>query len=102
MDEETDPSTKASRPLAPESATEGSPHDEVSRRAYAVVHYHEIALKKRNRPHFVGRLVKNIEQAVSDLPVPRVVPMPGRLLVELDDESSWPELCERLASESQA
>jgi thiamine biosynthesis protein ThiI len=65
--------------------------------AFAVVHYHEIALKKRNRPHFVARLARNIEAAVSDLPVRRVVPLPGRLLVELDDEAFWPELRERLA-----
>jgi thiamine biosynthesis protein ThiI len=45
----------------------------------------------------VGRLVKNIDQAVSDLPVHQVVPLPGRLLVELDDKNIWPELHDRLA-----
>jgi thiamine biosynthesis protein ThiI len=65
--------------------------------AFALVHYHEIALKKRNRPHFVARLVRNIEAAVSDLPVRRVMPLPGRLLVELVDENFWPELHKRLA-----
>ncbi len=76
--------------------SEESTAPEAKRRAFAVVHYHEIALKKRNRPHFVGRLVRNIEQAVSDLPVSRVVALPGRLLVQLDDEDVWLKLHERL------
>ena len=77
-------------PTDPPDNPESSP-------AFAVVHYHEIALKKRNRSHFVARLVRNIEAASSDLPVHRVVALPGRLLVELDDEDFWPELHKRLA-----
>ncbi|MFQ5790782.1 MAG: tRNA sulfurtransferase, partial [Acidobacteriota bacterium] len=63
----------------------------------AMVHYHEIALKRRNRPHFTGRLVQNIQRSVSDLPVGRVFSLPGRLLVELEDEAAWPKLQERLS-----
>jgi len=65
---------------------------------HAVVHYHEIALKGRNRPFFLNRLVRNIERAAADLPLKRVVPLPGRLLVELADEAAWPQLRERLAA----
>ncbi|MGH9461931.1 MAG: tRNA uracil 4-sulfurtransferase ThiI [Vicinamibacteria bacterium] len=65
---------------------------------HAVVHYHEIALKGRNRPFFLNRLVRNIERAAADLPLKRVVPLPGRLMVELADEAAWPLLRERLAS----
>ena len=32
-----------------------------------VVHYAEIALKGRNRPWFVGRLVRNLREATADL-----------------------------------
>ena len=89
------PSTKSGA-SSPDVGFEESAASEAKRRAFAVVHYHEIALKKRNRPHFVGRLVRNIEQAVSDLPVSRVVALPGRLLVQLDDEDVWSKLHERL------
>ena len=64
---------------------------------FAVVHYHEIALKGRNRPFFINRLVRNIERAGADLPLKRVVPLPGRLMIELTDEAAWPRLRERLA-----
>ena len=64
---------------------------------FAVVHYHEIALKGRNRPFFINRLVRNIEKAGADLPLKRVVALPGRLMVELTDETAWPRLRERLA-----
>ncbi len=90
------PSSTKSGPSSPDVGFEESAASEAKRRAFAVVHYHEIALKKRNRPHFVGRLVRNIEQAVSDLPVSRVVALPGRLLVQLDDEDVWSKLHERL------
>ena len=70
---------------------------EGSNSLFAVVHYHEIALKGRNRPFFINRLVRNIEQAGADLPLKRVVALPGRLMVELTDEAAWPRLKERLA-----
>lgn len=70
---------------------------EAANRVHVVVHYHEIALKGRNRPFFINRLVRNIESATADLPVKRVVPLPGRLLVELGDGAAWPRLRERLS-----
>ncbi len=48
-----------------------------------VVHYQEIALKGKNRPWFIGRLVRNIRQAVSDLDVGAVRPLNGRIEVVL-------------------
>jgi thiamine biosynthesis protein ThiI len=62
----------------------------LSRPVSTVVHYHEIALKGRNRPLFVARLVKNIETATSDLPVSRVVPLTGRVLVGCDQVLKQP------------
>src|SRR5439155_1032706 len=40
-----------------------------------VLRYHEIALKGRNRPFFVRRLVENVERATAGLPVG-----PGRMI----------------------
>jgi adenylyl- and sulfurtransferase ThiI len=37
-----------------------------------IVHYQEIALKGRNRPWFIARLVRNLREATSDLGVTRV------------------------------
>src|SRR5207249_2966197 len=45
-----------------------------------VLRYHEIALKGRNRPFFVRRLVENVERATAGLPVGRVRRASARLL----------------------
>jgi thiamine biosynthesis protein ThiI len=44
-----------------------------------VLHYQEIALKGKNRPWFIGRLVRNLRRAVSDLDVREVRPLMGRI-----------------------
>ncbi len=44
-----------------------------------VVHYQEIALKGKNRPWFLARLVRNLRQAVSDLDVQSVRALMGRI-----------------------
>jgi thiamine biosynthesis protein ThiI len=64
----------------------------------ALVHYHEIALKGRNRPFFIGRLAANLRQATEDLPGRKVSVLPGRLLVETSDEVPWQTLSTRIAS----
>ncbi len=48
-----------------------------------VVHYQEIALKGKNRPWFLSRLVRNLRQAVSDLDVTSVRALMGRIEVVL-------------------
>ena len=48
-----------------------------------VVHYQEIALKGRNRPWFIARLVRNIKTATSDLNVTRVTTKMGRIEIML-------------------
>ena len=62
---------------------------------FVVVHYQEIALKGRNRPWFVARLVRNLRDATADLDV-RVRPLPGRLEVALAPSTNWEELKRRL------
>lgn len=48
-----------------------------------VVHYQEIALKGKNRPWFMTRLIRNLRRAVSDLDVQNVRSVMGRLEVLL-------------------
>ena len=49
-----------------------------------VVHYHEISLKRGNRPLFLRHLRRNLERAMADVgPVP-VQQLPGRIVIDLD------------------
>ncbi len=61
-----------------------------------VVHYQEIALKGRNRPWFIARLVRNIRTATADLDVTRVTPKMGRIEVTLGSPGAWAAVAERL------
>ncbi len=63
-----------------------------------IVHYHEIALKGRNRPFFVQRLADNLRRATSDLPGAAVHILPGRLVVEAPDAVGWETLRERVGA----
>jgi thiamine biosynthesis protein ThiI len=53
-----------------------------------VVHYQEIALKGKNRPWFMSRLVRNLRQAVSDLDVTSVRALMGRIEMVLGPTAS--------------
>jgi tRNA uracil 4-sulfurtransferase len=61
-----------------------------------VVHYQEIALKGKNRPWFMSRLVRNIRQAVSDLDVTAVRLLMGRIEVVLGPAASADAVGDRL------
>jgi tRNA uracil 4-sulfurtransferase len=61
-----------------------------------VVHYQEIALKGRNRPWFVSRLVRNMRVATSDLDVRQVRPLVGRIEVVLGSGATYDQVRERL------
>src|SRR5262245_47153495 len=65
---------------------------------HAVVRYHEIALKGRNRPFFVQRLVDSLRRATADFPGARVEKMEGRLSVEVADDVGWERMRERLST----
>jgi thiamine biosynthesis protein ThiI len=62
-----------------------------------IVHYQEIALKGRNRPWFVARLVRNLREAVKDLDVSAVRVLMGRIEVVLGPSADWPAIKGRLA-----
>ncbi|HEY6363053.1 MAG TPA: tRNA uracil 4-sulfurtransferase ThiI [Vicinamibacterales bacterium] len=61
-----------------------------------VIHYQEIALKGKNRPWFLGRLVRNIRRAVSDLDVTSVRALMGRIEVVLGPAADRDEMSERI------
>ena len=61
-----------------------------------IVHYQEIALKGRNRPWFVERLVRNLREATADLDVVRVRALMGRIELTLGPAADWGAVRERL------
>jgi tRNA uracil 4-sulfurtransferase len=61
-----------------------------------VIHYQEIALKGKNRPWFLGKLVRNIRRALSDLDVKEVRVLMGRIEVILGPSASREQVGERL------
>ena len=62
-----------------------------------VVHYQELALKGKNRPWFLGRLVRNLRRALSDLDVRSVRALMGRIEVVLGPQASPHDVSERLS-----
>jgi thiamine biosynthesis protein ThiI len=61
-----------------------------------VVHYQEIALKGKNRPWFLGRLVRNLKRALSDLDVVAVRGLMGRIEIQLGPGTSREAAGERV------
>jgi len=61
-----------------------------------LVRFHEIALKGRNRPFFVEKLVDHLRRATADLGAVRVQSYAGRVALQANDEIPWPALRERL------
>ncbi len=62
-----------------------------------IVHYQEIALKGRNRPWFIGRLVRNLRRLTSDLDIKEVRTLMGRLEVVLGPQADSEQVRERIA-----
>jgi thiamine biosynthesis protein ThiI len=61
-----------------------------------VVHYHELALKGKNRPFFVRRLEKNLLTATRGAGVQRARRQPGRIVLELDENAPKQVIEQRL------
>jgi thiamine biosynthesis protein ThiI len=70
--------------------------DEFTSMTSFVVHYQEIALKGKNRPWFLGRLVRNLRRAVADLDVRAVRPLMGRIELVLGADVSRELVGERI------
>ena len=62
-----------------------------------IAHYQEIALKGKNRPWFLQRLIRNLRVVLSDLDLRAVRTPMGRLEIVLGRESDWPEASDRLS-----
>jgi thiamine biosynthesis protein ThiI len=61
-----------------------------------IVHYQEIALKGKNRPWFLGRLVRNIRRVMKGLDVTAVRGLMGRIEVVLGPDADRAQVEERL------
>ena len=61
-----------------------------------IIHFQEIALKGRNRPWFVDRLVRNLREVTADLDVERVRALMGRIELVLGPSAPWDEVRERI------
>jgi len=61
-----------------------------------VVHYHEVALKRGNRPAFVNQLIDNIGRVLRGTGVRRVRSVPGRSVINLSPHADGPEIDRRL------
>jgi thiamine biosynthesis protein ThiI len=53
-------------------------------RPVLVVHYHEISLKRGNRPLFLRHLARNLERSVADLGPVTLRQRPGRIVLDLE------------------
>ncbi|HSF32760.1 MAG TPA: tRNA uracil 4-sulfurtransferase ThiI [Candidatus Tectomicrobia bacterium] len=62
-----------------------------------VVHYHEIALKGKNRPMFVRRLAENLRAATQGLGVKEVRRLTGRLVLVLSPTAALEEVRRQVA-----
>jgi thiamine biosynthesis protein ThiI len=62
-----------------------------------IAHYQEIALKGKNRPWFLRRLVRNLRDVLSGLSVRDVRTPMGRIDIVFDRDEDWPEIERRLS-----
>ena len=65
-------------------------------RPVVIARVHEVALKGRNRRHFMRVLTGNIACALRDVPYQSVKIRTGRILVALEDLAHWPEVRARI------
>src|SRR5437016_3824039 len=63
---------------------------------YVIAHYHELALKGRNRPFLVDRLVRNLREALRGVTHCHVESLAGRIRISLDDPTQWSTIKTRL------
>jgi len=61
-----------------------------------VIHYQEIALKGKNRPWFLSRLVRHLRSALTDLGVERVHSLMGRIEVVLGADADRTAVGDRI------
>jgi len=62
-----------------------------------IIHYQEIALKGKNRPWFVAKLVRNIRAATSDLDIVELRVLMGRIELVLGPATTFEQARERIS-----
>jgi tRNA uracil 4-sulfurtransferase len=62
-----------------------------------IVHYHEISLKRGNRPLFLRHLLQNLERATRDLRPVSAHQRPGRILLDLEGNPQPEAVAARVA-----
>jgi thiamine biosynthesis protein ThiI len=62
-----------------------------------IAHYQELALKGKNRPWFLRRLVRNLRDVLDGLSVRAVRTPMGRIDIIFDRDADWPEIERRLS-----
>ncbi|MGH2793609.1 MAG: tRNA uracil 4-sulfurtransferase ThiI [Actinomycetota bacterium] len=67
-------------------------------RPYAIVHYHEIGLKGRNRAVFENILIRNLATGLEGTGAGKPRKLPGRVLVPLEPDAEREAVAERLAN----
>jgi len=63
----------------------------------AIIRYHEVALKRGNRPYFVELLKRNLKSSVEGLGLKEIKTLPGRLRMVFHGEADNDEIRRRLA-----
>jgi thiamine biosynthesis protein ThiI len=61
-----------------------------------IVHYHEVSLKRGNRPLFLRRLQENIGRAIADLGPAPLAQLPGRIVLDLESHPDPEAVRDRL------
>ena len=62
-----------------------------------ILHYQEIALKGKNRPWFITRLVHNLRAATRGTGVVEVRPLMGRIEIVLGPSAEWRTVRDRVS-----
>ena len=63
---------------------------------HVLVHYHELALKGRNRKHFEYRLVHHLRRALKPITHVHVDALQGRIRISFEDQAAWPHLKQQI------
>jgi tRNA uracil 4-sulfurtransferase len=66
-------------------------------RPAAIVHYHEVSLKRGNRPLFLRHLARNLERAMADVGPGRLRQLSGRIMIDLEKNPAPEIVRDRLA-----
>ncbi len=62
----------------------------------ALVHYHELALKGRNRGFFQQRLIQHLQNSLRNTDVTGIKSLPGRIRITFQHDTAWEAIRERI------